>query len=241
MLFLGEDVLLSGESHSRAFLDLPGSQIELLEAIAATGKPVVAVVMAGRPLVIDKVAANSSAVIYAWHPGSLGGPAIADILFGDAVPSGKVPVSFPRASSQLPVYYSHKNTGRPPLPDRHISPTGTPLNPHDFCTTYLDVDHRPLYPFGYGLSYTTFEYSDFKLSSNELKMNGSVDASVVVTNTGNVQGVEIVQLYARDLVGSVTRPIKELIDFRRVALSPGESQRVSFSVARPCSHSTTSI
>jgi beta-glucosidase len=233
ILFLGEDAGLSGEGHSRAFLDLPGAQWALLEAVCATGIPVTAVIMTGRPLILEEVVKRAQAVLIAWHPGTMGGPAIADLLLGVQSPSGKLPVSFPRAVGQIPVYYAHRNTGRPPAEDRHEVPTGTPLNPESFTATYLDVDHRPLFPFGFGLSYTAFQYTDPELSATKLHPDETLEIAVSVTNIGDREGVEVVQLYVRDPVASVTRPVRELKDFQRVCLAPGETRRVSFRLAPP--------
>ncbi len=230
VLFVGEDAGLSGEAHSRAFLDLPGAQMELIRAVAETGKPLVCVVMTGRPLALTGLVEHANAVLLAWHPGTMGGPALADLLLGKESPSGKLPVSFPRTVGQTPVYYSHMNTGRPPLPGMDNIPTGTPLDPQGFVSGYLDVAPVPLFPFGYGLSYARFAYAELKLSRASVAIGGDLTASVVVTNTGAVAGEEVVQLYTRDLVGSLTRPVKELKDFARVRLAPGESRTVSFTL-----------
>ena len=227
VLCLGEDAGLSGEAHCRAHLDLPGAQQTLLEAVAATGVPVVLVIMAGRPLVLGPVLPHAQAVLYAWHPGSQGGPAIVDLLCGES-PSGRLPVSFPRSVGQIPIFYNHKNTGRPPQPDAPSIPSGTPLDPSGFFAAYLDEDHRPLFPFGFGLGYTRFEYRDLQLSATQLTPGGSLCASVLLSNVGHRSATEVVQLYVRDQVGSVTRPVRELKDFQRISLKPGESQRVSF-------------
>lgn len=226
--FVGEDAGLSGEAHCRAFLDLPGAQLQLLEALAEIGKPLAVVVMAGRPLVLGEVLEKCGALLWAWHPGSMGGPAIADLLLGAESPSGKLPVTLPRAVGQVPIYYAKKSTGRPPREDGPAAPTGTPLDPSAFNSSYLDVDHRPLFPFGYGMSYATFGYGDLQLSTGELKMGERLTATATVRNTGEVAGTEIVQLYTRDLVGSLTRPVKELKGFQRVELEPGESREVRF-------------
>lgn len=226
--FVGEDAGLSGEAHCRAFLDLPGAQMKLLEALAEIGKPVAVVVMAGRSLVLGEVLEKCGALLWAWHPGSMGGPAIADLLLGAESPSGKLPVTLPRAVGQVPIYYAKKSTGRPPREDGPAAPTGTPLDPSAFNSSYLDVDHRPLFPFGYGLSYANFEYGDLKLSTGDLKMGERLTATATVSNTGEVTGTEVVQLYMRDLVGSLTRPVKELKGFQRVQLKPGESREVRF-------------
>lgn len=227
VLCIGEDAGLSGEAHSRAFIGLPGAQQRLLDALAATGVPVVAVVMTGRPLTLATVAERAGAVLLAWHPGSMGGPAIADLLFGES-PSGRLPVSLPRSVGQLPLYYNHKNTGRPPPADAPGIPSGTPLDPSGFFAGYMDEDHRPLFPFGYGLSYTRFEYSDLRLSASAVALEGNLQATVTIRNAGSRSGTELVQLYVRDLVGSVTRPVKELKQYRHVVLEAGESCDVVF-------------
>ncbi len=228
LLFLGEEQILSGEAHSRAFLDLPGAQEALVEEVAKAGKPLIVVIMAGRPLTFEKVAARADAVLYAWHPGTMGGPAIADLVLGVESPSGKLPVTFPRTVGQIPIYYNHMNTGRPPSEKALGIPTGTPVDPQGFDSKYLDVDFTPAYPFGYGLSYTTFEYTNLRVSSPSMPMGGKLTVSADVANTGTVEADEIVQLYVRDLVGSVTRPVRELKGFRRVRLKPGEKRTVEF-------------
>ncbi len=231
LLFIGEEQILSGEAHSRAFLNLPGAQEELVAALAATGKPIAAIIMAGRPLTFRTVADKVQAILYAWHPGTMGGPAIADVVFGVANPSGKLPVTFPRTVGQAPIYYAHKNTGRPPSASELGIPLGTPLDPRGFTSKYLDVDFTPEYPFGYGLSYTRFEYSNIQVSAPQIKMGGKLTVTAEVKNTGQVPGEEVVQLYVQDLFGSVTRPVKELKGFTRVALQPGESKTVSFDLS----------
>ena len=230
VLFLGEEAILSGEAHCRAFLDLPGAQGALLDAVVAAGKPVVAVVMAGRPLVLGSVADKVNALLLAWHPGTMGGPAIADLLLGREAPSGRLPVCLPRAVGQVPVYYARKNTGRPAPPGQRTAPMGTPLDPQGFCSSYLDVDPTPLYTFGYGLTYATFAYSDVTLSRSLLRAGEAFTASVSITNAGGRAATAVAQLYVRDLVGSVTRPVKELKGFQKVALQPGECRRVVFTL-----------
>ncbi len=228
VVFVGEEQVLSGEAHSRAFLNLPGAQEALVDEVSKTGKPMVVVIMAGRPLTFHDVAAKAAAVIYAWHPGTMGGPAIADVLFGDANPSGKLTVTFPRTVGQVPLYYAHMNTGRPPSEKELGIPTGTPLDPKDFTSKYLDVDYTPEYPFGYGLSYAKFEYSNLKLSAGQMRRDGKITVSAEIANTGQRDGDEIVQLYIRAFSGSVTRPVRELKGFRRLHLKAGERQTVSF-------------
>ncbi len=217
IVVIGETRDMSGEAHSRATLDLPGVQEELIKEIHKTGKPVIAILMNGRPLTINWVSENIPAIIESWYLGCEHGSAIADLLFGDFVPSGKLTVTFPKGVGQIPLYYNHKNTGRPYNPE----------NPR-FTSYYIDFSLEPLYPFGYGLSYTTFEYSNLKLKTEKIKAGDFVKFSVDVTNTGKYEAKEIVQVYIRDLVASVTRPVKELKDFKKINLKPGETKTVEF-------------
>jgi beta-glucosidase len=214
---LGESRNMSGEAASRATLDLPGRQQELLEAIHATGTPVVLVLMSGRPLAITWADENVTAILETWFLGTEAGHAIADVLFGDYSPSGKLTVTFPRVVGQVPYYYNHKNTGRPPTEQKYTS-------------KYIDVENSPLYPFGYGLSYTTFKYSNLSLGSDKISKMDSVQVSVTVSNTGERAGQEVVQLYIRDLFASVSRPVKELRGFKKINLEPGDSQKVTFTL-----------
>ncbi|HVX66928.1 MAG TPA: beta-glucosidase BglX [Bryobacteraceae bacterium] len=231
LLFLGEEQVLSGEAHSRAFLNLPGAQEALVDEVAKAGKPVVTVILAGRPLLFQGVAAKSSAVLYGWHPGTMGGPAIAATLFGESVPSGKLTVTFPRAVGQIPIYYAHLNTGRPASPDELGIPIGNPVDPKGFTSKYLDVDFTPEYVFGFGLSYTQFEYSAPRVSSPALTRGSSITVSADITNTGTREADEVAQFYIRDLVASVARPVRQLKGFERVHLKPGEKRTVSFQLA----------
>jgi beta-glucosidase len=224
VLVLGESADMSGEAHSRSHLGLPGSQQELLDAVAATGKPIVVVLMSGRPLVIPRLAEQAQALLLAWHGGIRAGRAIADILFGAANPSGKLTASWPRAEGQIPVYYAHKNTGRP------AEGSGTTQFFEPFKSTYLDEPNAPLFPFGFGLSYTTFDYRDLQVETPVISADGSLVVSAIIQNTGDRTGTEVVQLYVRDLVGSVTRPVKELKGFQRLTLAPGAAQTVRFMV-----------
>ena len=232
VMVMGEDSILSGEAHCRADISLPGDQEQLIEEISKTGKPIVLVVMAGRPLTLDRIIGKVDAVLYAWHPGTMGGPAIADLLFGIASPSGKLPVTFPLKVGQVPIYYSRKNTGRPPSAHTishidHIDGKAgqTSLGMSAF---HLDAGFKPLFPFGFGLSYVHFEYSDISVSADQVGMNDAVEISATVCNTGDREATEVVQLYVRDLVGSVTRPIRELKGFRRIKLHAGQSTAVQF-------------
>lgn len=216
---LGESSEMSGESSSRTNLDIPQTQKELLSALLKTGKPVVLVLFAGRPMTLTWEQANVPAILNVWFGGTEAGNAIADVLFGDVNPSGKLTTTFPQNVGQVPIYYAHKNTGRP-------LPAGNWFE--KFRSNYLDVSNDPLYPFGFGLSYTTFTYSEISLSNPDMNPSGSITASVTVTNSGDREGKEVVQLYIRDLVGSVTRPVKELKGFQKISLKPGESRKLSF-------------
>lgn len=233
IVFVGEESILSGEAHSLANLDLQGAQSELIKSLSAVDKPLVTVVMAGRQLTIGKEVEASDAVLYSFHPGTMGGPAIADILFGKVNPSAKTPVTFPRMTGQLPMYYAHNNTGRPANPTEMLIdeiPVEAGQTSVGCRSFYLDAGDTPLFPFGYGLSYTTFEYSNLKLASDMLTVGGELLVTVDLKNTGRYDGVEVVQLYIQDKIGSVTRPVKELKAFRRVTLKAGESTVVSFSL-----------
>lgn len=218
VLVLGEDRDMSGEASSRTSLDLPGVQQQLAERVQATGKPVVVVLMNGRPLSTPWLDANVPAIIEAWYLGVQTGPALADVLFGDYNPGGKLPITVPRTVGQIPIYYDHKPTGRPPDPGDH------------YTSKYLDVPWTPLYPFGYGLSYTTFSYDDLRLSAGRIRKSDSIVVSVRVTNTGRRAGDEVVQLYLRDEVASITRPVQELRRFLRITLAPGEARNVAFTL-----------
>jgi beta-glucosidase len=218
---IGESSEMSGESSSMANITIPQVQKDLIAALLKTGKPVVAVLFTGRPLEIKWESENLPAILNVWFPGSEAGYAITDVLFGDVNPSGKLSATWPQHLGQIPIYYAHKNTGRPLGEGQWFS---------KFRSNYLDVPNDPLYPFGYGLSYTTFEYSPIKLSKSVLKKNEVLKASVTVKNTGKTKGKEIVQLYIRDVVGSITRPVKELKGFQKIELNPGESKEVSFDI-----------
>lgn len=218
---MGEAAESSGESSSMSDIELPENQRDLLKALLRTGKPVVMVLFTGRPLAIKWEEENIPAILNVWFGGSEAGAAVADVLFGDVVPSGKLTTTFPQNTGQIPMHYNHKNTGRPLAEGQWFS---------KFRSNYLDVSNDPLYPFGFGLSYTNFNYSDINLSSNTMKPEGKIEVSVSVTNTGNYDGKEVVQLYIRDLVGSVTRPVKELKDFSKVFIKKGETKKVSFTI-----------
>ncbi len=232
VLFLGEESILSGEAHSRADISLPGDQAELVRRIRETGKPVIAVILAGRPLTLTNIVDHVDAILFAWHPGTMGGPAIADLLFGVESPSGKLPATFPRMVGQIPIYYNQKNTGKPPSPDTivHIDDIDAraPQLSLGMTAFHLDAGYTPLYSFGFGLSYAEWEYADIRTSASELRLGQSLTISADVTNTGEVAADEVVQLYVRDLVGNVTRPVKELKGFKRLRLEPGQTMTVDF-------------
>ncbi len=232
--FLGEESILSGEAHSLSNINLVGAQSELLAALKAANKPVVLVIMAGRPLTIERDLPNADAVLYNFHPGTMGGPAIWDLLFGKANPSGKLPVTFVREVGQIPMYYNHNNTGRPgpknpmKLDDIPLEAKQSSLGNSSF---YLDSGRDPLFPFGYGLSYSSFEYKDLKLSATKIKPGEKMKVSATLTNTGKYEGTEVVQLYVQDIVGSITRPVKELKGYQKISLKPGETKLVTFELS----------
>jgi len=219
VMVLGEDCEWSGEAASRTSLKIPGVQSELLEKLSSLNKPIIVVLMNGRPLDLTKENEWASAILEVWYPGTMGGKAITHVLFGEYNPSGKLTMTFPRSIGQVPIFYYEKNTGRPIY-----------LASNKYKSKYIDCPNDPLFPFGFGLSYTTFAYSDIKLSTNTLTANSTLKATVRVTNTGGVDGEEVVQCYIRDLVGSVTRPVKELKGFEKIALKAGESKIVTFTI-----------
>lgn len=224
VLVVGESADMSGEAHCRTDLGLPGRQMELLEAVSDTGTPVVAVIMSGRPLVLTEVAGSVDAILQAWDAGHEGGTAAAEILLGRVNPSGKLTASFPRSVGQIPVHYAQKNTGRP------YTGEGTTQFEEAFKSGYIDSPNSPLFPFGHGLSYTSFEYSDLEVETPVIRPDEDLFVAARVTNDGDRAGEEIVQLYVRDLLGSTTRPVRELKGFQRIALAPGESRVVRFEV-----------
>ncbi len=218
ILSIGERRDMSGEAKCRSDIGIPGVQEELLKALLATGKPVVVLINAGRPLVFNYTADNAPAILYTWWLGSEAGNAIADVLFGDYNPSAKLPVTFPLSVGQIPVYYNHFNTGRPATDD----------NNRFYNSSYIDLSIYPKYEFGYGLSYTTFSYSNLQLNTTKITSSTQIEASVTITNTGKYFGEEIVQMYLRDKVGSIIRPVIELKDFKKIALQAGESKTIKF-------------
>ena len=220
VLSLGEGHAMSGEAKSRSMLEFTGVQQQLLEAVHQTGKPIVLLINAGRPLVFNWASEHVDAIVYSWWLGTEAGNSIADVLLGKVNPSGKLPMSFPRSVGQVPVYYNHYNTGRP---------ASSPTN-RNYVSAYIDLDNGPAYPFGYGLSYTTFSYTPITLSAAILKGNTSLRVSVKVTNTGKTAGEEVVQLYIRDLVGRVVRPVRELKGFEKVHLNPSQTKEIVFTI-----------
>lgn len=231
LAFMGEEAIMSGEAHCLTDITLKGDQRALIEALHKTGKPVVLNIMAGRPLELDFEIANSDAILYSFHPGTMGGPAIAQLIFGDETPSGKTPITFPKNVGQIPIYYNHNMTGRPyngtetMLYDIPLRAGQTSLGNTSY---WLDSTFEPEFPFGYGLTYTTFEYSAPEIEMTEYTENDTIRACVTIKNTGDKAATEVVQLYVRDLVGSVTRPVKELKRFHRVTVAPGQTMTVGF-------------
>ena len=232
LMFLGEESILSGEAHCRADINLPGAQAELVHNLKAAGKPIIAVILAGRPLTLTNVIDEIDALLFAWHPGTMGGEAISDLLFGDFSPSGKLPVSFPRHVGQVPVYYNHKNSGKPPSDDAivhidDIDPNATQTS-LGMTAFHLDEGFRPLFPFGFGLSYADFVYANLSCDKQQVRLGEALRISAEVSNQGSCKAIETVQLYIRDLVGNVTRPVRELRGFRRIELEPGQIETVTF-------------
>ena len=232
LVFLGEEAILSGEAHSLADLNLKGSQSELLAALKASGKPVVATVMAGRPLTIERDLPNVDALLYSFHPGTMGGPALANLIFGDVNPSGKTPITFLRTVGQAPLYYSHNMTGRPYKSETLIDEIPAEAGQTSLGNTsyYLDYGAYPLFPFGYGLSYTSFAYSGIGLDKDVYQTDDTITVSFTLSNTGAYDGTEVVQVYVRDLVGTITRPVKELKAFERVSLKAGERRSLKVQI-----------
>lgn len=232
LFFAGEEAILSGEAHCRADISLPGLQNEMMSQLQETAKPIVLIVMAGRPLTIEKQVNEADAVLYAFHGGTMAGPALADLIFGKAVPSGKLPVTMPRMVGQVPIYYAHKNTGRPGTNFVTIDkiPIGVFQTSLGNTSFHLDAGDSPLFPFGFGLSYATFEYSNVKLSSETMDKDGKITAECTVKNTGKFDAKEVVQLYVRDLVASLARPVRELKGFEKIYLKAGETKTVQFEI-----------
>ena len=217
---------MSGESSSRTEIDIPASQVDLLNELKRTGKPIAVVLFTGRPLALTNIKDTPDAILNVWFSGSEAGNAIADVLFGKVNPSGKLPMTFPRSLGQVPLYYNHKNTGRP------LSKENTDKCEYErFRSNFMDECNTPLYPFGFGLSYTQFNYSGISISNLNPAGNQTIQASINLTNTGNYDGAEVVQLYIRDIVGSITRPVKELKGFQKVFLKKGETKKITFAIS----------
>lgn len=232
LYFAGEEAILSGEAHCRADINLPGAQTQLLATLKKTGKPVVTIIMTGRPNTIQTEVELSDAVLYAFHGGTMAGPALADLIFGKSIPSGKLPVTMPRMVGQIPIYYAHKMTGRPAeniilINDIPIEAGQTSLGNTSY---HLDAGDSPLFPFGFGLSYTTFEYSAVKLSAKEMNAGGTITAECTIKNTGKYDAQEVAQLYIRDLVAELARPVRELKGFQKISLKAGETKTVKFEI-----------
>ncbi len=233
VLFIGgEEAILSGEAHSRGDISLPGAQEALILELSKTGKPIVLVIMAGRPITLGNILDKVNSVLMAWHPGTMAGPALSEVLFGEAAPSGRLPLTWPKAVGQIPVYYNHVNTGRPADSASFVHMDDIPIEAWQSSlgnnSHYLDLGFRPQYPFGYGLSYTTFQYSNLRVSQPSVALDDSITITADIKNTGSRAGTETVQLYVRDLVGDLVRPVKELKGFRQLALAPGQQQTVTF-------------
>ncbi len=235
IMVMGEESILSGEAHCRAELDLPGAQAQLIEAIAQTKTPIALVIMAGRPLTIESQLPHVDSVLYAWHPGTMGGPAIRDILFGDAAPTAKLPITFPRKVGQIPIYYGQKHSGKPANEHNYVHMDDFPVRAQQtslgMAATHMDTHYSPLFPFGFGLTYSDFDYTDIKVSKSDLAPNDSLQIEATIRNIGARDAEQTVQLYIRDLHASVTRPVRELKGFKKVHLSAGESRVVSFTLA----------
>lgn len=220
IVYVGEERAMTGEAKSKSNIQLPGVQEDLIKAVMATGKPVVVIIGAGRPLIFNWTADNVSAILYTWWLGTKGPEAIADVLFGDYNPSGKLPMNFPRNEGQIPIYYNYYSTGRPPAND----------SDYNYVSAYTDLPNSPRYVFGYGLSYTQFEYGNIRLNKNQLKPGEKIEATVSISNTGNYDGEEVVQLYLKDITGSVVRPVKELKNFQKIFLKKGETKEIKFTI-----------
>ncbi len=235
LFFAGEEAILSGEAHSRADLRLPGAQEELILRLAALGKPVVLIVLSGRPNTPEAVLDQVDALLVAWHPGTMGGPAIVDLLFGGTSPSGRLPITWPVSVGQVPIYYNTKNTGRPaPAPEQLLGFENIPVEAWQSSLSntsrYLDQGALPRFPFGFGLTYGDFRYSEMRITPRKVDLEGEVEVTFTLTNAGKHRAIEVAQLYSRDLVGRLTRPARELRDFRRITLGPGQKVEARFTL-----------
>ena len=234
LFFGGEEAILSGEAHSRASIKLPGAQEKLIKELRKLGKPIVLVIMAGRPISLSNIIDDVDGVLMAWHPGTMGGSAIHDILYGKAEPGGRLPVTWVKTAGQSPLFYNHKNTGRPASPNEFVHIDSIPIGAWQSSlgntSHYLDAGYAPQFPFGYGLGYTTYRYRNLKLSSEKINEKDTLTIKVLVRNTGVKTGEEVVQLYVQDIVGTITRPIKELKRYQRIQIKPNEEQEVIFKI-----------
>jgi beta-glucosidase len=232
LIFAGEEAILSGEAHSRANIDLPGAQEALIKQLALLNKPIILVIMAGRPLILDQVIDDVDAVLFALHPGTMGGPALADLILGEVSPSGRLPITWPKSEGTIPMYYNHKNTGRPAKAEKYVQMYDIPVGAWQSSlgneSHYLDEGYEPLFPFGFGLTYSEITYSNLQISANQLPMGGQMKVTVEISNQGKMDVQEVVQLYFQDKFASVTRPVKELLRFKKVLVKVGETQTVTF-------------
>lgn len=235
LFFGGEEAILSGEAHSRSNIDLPGAQVQLLKELAKTGKPIILVIMAGRPITITNVIEDVGAVLMAWHPGTMGGEALREIIFGISEPAGRLPVSWPKNAGQLPYFYNHKNTGRPAIEADYVQMDSIPIGVWQSSlgndSHYLDIGYTPHFPFGYGLSYTNFKYENLAIEKDTIGFDEHITITASITNTGKREGKELVQLYVQDVVGSITRPVRELKGFEHVYVKNGETKEVTFKIS----------
>ncbi|MEO1254609.1 MAG: glycoside hydrolase family 3 N-terminal domain-containing protein, partial [Bacteroidota bacterium] len=229
----GEEAILSGEAHSRANIDLPGAQEELIKRLAQLGKPIILVIMAGRPITLGSIIDHVDAILMAWHPGTMGGPALIDILSGKVSPSGRLPITWPKSVGQIPIFYNHKNTGRPASDDTFVGIDDIPIGAWQSSlgnnSHYLDDGFTPLFPFGFGLTYSQFEYSDLRIQKEDFDQEDIVKVSYFLTNTGDLAATEVVQYYFQDITASITRPVRELIGFEKVTLKSKQTKELTFS------------
>lgn len=235
LFFGGEEAILSGEAHSRSTIDLPGAQEQLLNELAKTGKPIALIIMAGRPITITKIIDKVDVVLMAWHPGTMGGPALYDIIYGLEEPSGRLPVSWPKTAGQLPYFYNHKSTGRPADSISFVQMDSIPIEAWQSSlgnnSHYLDIGFTPHFPFGFGLGYTKFSYKNLQISKDTINLNNQLQIKITLKNIGKRTGTETVQLYTQDIIGSITRPVKELKRFKQITLNPEEEQQVIFTIS----------
>lgn len=235
LFFGGEEAILSGEAHSRSNIDLPGAQEQLIDELEKTGKPIVLVIMAGRPITITKIIDKVDAVLMAWHPGTMGGPALYDIIFGINEPGGRLPISWPKTAGQLPYFYNHKNTGRPADSTSFVQMDSIPIEAWQSSlgneSHYLDIGFTPHFPFGYGMGYTKFTYENIQISKDTINFEEQLEIKATLKNIGDRIGTETVQLYIQDIIGSITRPVKELKGFKQITLNPNEQKEITFTIS----------